>query len=103
MLIPIIDEVSHLSLQIGQRGERAAANGTLGDETEPALDLIESGAVGRNVMDVVARPPRQPGFDRGIFVGSVVVRNPRSSRGIAGLFYRGWRSAGSLQQAPGRI
>ncbi len=47
----------------------------MGDETEPALDLIEPGAVGRNVMDMVARPPCQPGFDRGVFVGTVVVHH----------------------------
>jgi hypothetical protein len=35
--------------------EASAADGMLGDESEPALDLIEPGGVSGRVMDVEAR------------------------------------------------
>ena len=52
--IDFVDQVAHAF-------ERAAANRLLGDEREPALDLIEPAGVGRGVMNVVARMARQPG------------------------------------------
>ena len=42
------------------RRECAAADGPLGDDAEPALDLVELGRIGRRVVDVVAGPLRQP-------------------------------------------
>jgi len=46
-----------------------------GDEAEPALYLIEPAGVGRGVVDVVARPARQPGLNLRMLVRAVVVRH----------------------------
>ena len=51
----------------------AAADGALGDETEPEFDLIEPRRVGRGVVDVVTRPGGEPGANLGVLVGGVVV------------------------------
>ena len=61
--------------QLADAAERPAPNCLLGDEAEPALHLIEPTGVGRGVMDVVARPARQPGLNLGMLVGAVVVRH----------------------------
>ena len=55
--------------------ERAAPDGLLGDEAEPALDLIEPTRIGRSVVHVIARMTDQPGLDLGMLVGAVVVRD----------------------------
>ena len=49
--------------QLTDAAERPAPNGLLGDEAEPALDLIEPTRIGRGVVEVVARPARQPGLN----------------------------------------
>lgn len=56
-------------------GERAAADGLLRDQPEPALNLMDSGGVGGGVVHVVAGPASQPGVDPGMLVGGVVVDN----------------------------
>src|ERR1700682_2988341 len=61
--------------QFTHAAEGAAPDRLLSDEREPALDLVEPAGVGGSVMDVVARPAREPGFDRGVFVSAVVVGN----------------------------
>src|SRR5271156_5359197 len=61
--------------QFTHAAEGAAPDRLLSDEREPALDLVEPAGVGGSVMDVVARPAREPGFDLGVFVGAVVVGN----------------------------
>jgi hypothetical protein len=45
----------------------------LRDQTEPALDLVEPGRVGRRVVQMKARSPREPGSDLGVLVRAVVV------------------------------
>lgn len=45
----------------------------MGDEPEPALDLVDPGGVGWRVVDVVSLTPGQPGFDLGMLVRGVVV------------------------------
>src|ERR1700682_6844292 len=59
--------------QLADAAERSAPDCLLSDEAEPALHLIEPTGVGRGVMDVVARPARQPGLNLGMLVGAVVV------------------------------
>ena len=59
----------------GDAAERATPNCLLGDQAEPALHLIEPTGIGRWVMEVVARPPRQPRLKLGMLVGGVVVRH----------------------------
>ncbi len=61
--------------QLADAAERPASNSLLGDEAEPAFHLVEPTGVGWGVMDVVARPARQPGLNLGMLVGTVVVRD----------------------------
>jgi len=53
--------------------EGTAADGTLGNETEPAFDLIEPRRVSWGVVDVVARPGGEPDANFGVLVGGVVI------------------------------
>ena len=53
--------------------ERTAPDGLLGDQCEPALNLVEPACVGRGVVYVEAGMPRQPRFDPRMLVGAVVV------------------------------
>ena len=53
--------------------ERAAADGALGDEREPAFDLVEPGGVGGREVNVEARTACEPSSDLGMLVGGVVV------------------------------
>jgi len=61
------------SAQIVHGRERAAANGALGNQSEPALDLIEPGAVTRRVVDMKAHMTGEPGSDFRMFVCAVVI------------------------------
>ena len=54
-------------------GERAAADGLLRDESEPALALVNPGGIDGGVMQVVSGPAGQPRLDLGMLVGGVVV------------------------------
>ena len=67
-VIDFLDQFTHVA-------ERAAADGALGDQREPALDLIEPAGVGGSEVKVVAGMAGQPGFDLGMFVGGVVVHD----------------------------
>ncbi len=73
MSVVMFDEVVDFSHQFLDAGERAAADGLLGDEAEPALDLVQPRGVGRCVMDMVAWPFGEPRLDLGVLVGGVVV------------------------------
>ncbi len=53
------DEAVDALHELLDAGERAAADGLVGDEGEEAFDLIEPGTVGRNEVHVPARPSRQ--------------------------------------------
>ena len=59
--------------EFGDAVEDAAADGVLGDQAEEALDLIDPGRRSRREVDVEARVALEPGFDRGVLVGGVVV------------------------------
>ena len=45
----------------------------MGDDAEPAFDLVEPRGVGGCVVDGVSRAPCEPGFDLGVLVSGVVV------------------------------
>ena len=71
--VVVVGEAEDLFLELGDRGEGAAADGFLGDDVEPDLDLVEPGGVGGSEMDMVARPGGEPALDLGMLVGAVVV------------------------------
>lgn len=59
--------------QLSDVAEGATADRLLGDETEPAFDLIEPRGIGRSIVNVVARTRCQPSAHLGVLVGGVVV------------------------------
>ena len=69
------DEVIDLFDQLAQVAEGAAADGALGDEGEPALDLIKPTGIGGGEVQVIAGMTGQPGFDLGVFVGGVIIQD----------------------------
>src|SRR5258708_1434277 len=58
--IVVLHELVDLGDELGHAGERPPADGALGDERKPALDLVEPRGVGRREVEVVARMPGQP-------------------------------------------
>ena len=69
----MLDELTNFALQVRHGVEGAAADGTLRDQPEPALDLVEPGGVCRSVVQMKARTLGEPGFDSGMFMSAVVV------------------------------
>ena len=69
----VVGEAEDLLLELGDRGEGAAADGLSGDDIEPDLDLVKPGGVGGSEMNVVAWPGGEPALDLGVLVGAVVV------------------------------
>ena len=67
------DELVDALHELLDAGERAAANGLVGDQRKKALDLGEPGAVGRDEVHVPARARCQPGLDLRVAVCGVVV------------------------------
>ena len=65
--------MSDLAHELFDAGKRAASDGLLSDDAEPAFDLVEPGRIGWGVVDVIARSLGEPGFDFGVLVGGVVV------------------------------
>ena len=73
MLISVSNEVLDLAAQIGEQRERAAANGALCDQAEPAFDLIELRGIGRCVVQMNARTTREPRIYFDVLVRAVIV------------------------------
>lgn len=73
MKIVVLDESVDALDELLDGGGGAAADGLMGDVTEPTFDLIEPGSVGGREVHVIARMCRQPGADFGVLVGGVVV------------------------------
>ena len=69
------DEVIDLLDQFAHIAEGAAADGALGNQCEPAFDLIEPTGIGGSEVQVIAGMTGQPGFDLGMFVGGVIVQD----------------------------
>jgi len=69
----VSDILVDLVHQFAHALERTAPDGLLGDQCEPALNLVEPACVGRGVVYVEAGMPRQPRFDPRMLVGAVVV------------------------------
>jgi hypothetical protein len=66
-VIDLLDQLAHVA-------KGAPANGALGDEREPALDLVEPTGVSGREVQVIARMTGQPSFDAGMFMRGVVVQ-----------------------------
>jgi len=75
MFIPVLDELFDAPAQIGDRREGAAANGTLRDQPEPSLDLVEPGTVGGNVVQLHAPMLGEPSSYSRMLVSTVVIEH----------------------------
>ena len=71
--VVVFDEGVDAVGELLDAGEGAAADGLLGDDAEPALDLVEPGGVGGREVQVVSGPAGEPVLDLGVAVGGVVV------------------------------
>jgi hypothetical protein len=69
------NELIDLLDQLADVAKGAAADGALGDQGEPALDLIKPAGIGGSEVQVIAGMTGQPGFDLGMFVGGVIVHH----------------------------
>ena len=54
MLVVLLDKGADLTIEIGERIERAATNGLIGDQSEPAFHLIDPRTAGRREMQMKA-------------------------------------------------
>lgn len=71
--VVVLDEVVDSGDEVYDAAEAAAVDGLLCEETKPPFDLVEPGGVGWRVVDVEARPLRQPQPHFGMLVRGVVV------------------------------
>ena len=69
----MFDEALDVTDESLDAGEGTSANGLLGNDAEPAFDLVEPGRIGWGEMNVVAGTPSEPSADFGMFVSSVVI------------------------------
>lgn len=90
MAVVLGNEVIDLSDELFDAAEGAAANRLVGNQSKEALNLIQPGAVGRDEMNVPARPLGQPRFDLRMLVGAVVIDDQMN---IELRWYRGFDTA----------
>ncbi len=69
----MLDEALDVTDESLGAGEGTSANSLLGNEAEPAFDLVEPGRIGWGEMQVVAGTPSEPSADFGMFMSGVVV------------------------------
>ena len=73
MGVVMIEIFANGSFEFSDTREHAAADAIAGDQPEEAFDLVEPGRRCGREMHVEAGMLGQPSFDRGVFVGGVVV------------------------------
>lgn len=69
----MIEVVLNRDFEFGDTLEHAAPDAIACDQAEEAFDLIEPGRRSGGEMHVEARMFGQPGFDRRVFMGGIVV------------------------------
>ena len=70
-----MDEGGDIGLELIDAAMHAALDLLVGEQREPACNLVEPGGAGRREMKVIARVAGEPGFDRWRFVGGVIVEH----------------------------
>jgi hypothetical protein len=73
VLVVMFHEGINLALEIRDRVEGAATDRLVGNQCEPALDLIQPRTVGGREVQMKARAARQPCLHSSMLVGAVVV------------------------------
>lgn len=73
--VVVLHEVLNATDELAHALKGSSTNGLLGDQAEPALNLIEPRGVGRREMHVEAWPASQPGPHPGMLVRGVVIHD----------------------------
>jgi hypothetical protein len=73
--VPGIDPGADVAFEGVDAGVDAAAQELVGEQAEPAFDLVDPGGAGRGEVDVEARVAAQPGLDLGGVVGTSLVKS----------------------------
>ena len=71
--VGVLDEMIDLSDQLFHASECSPADGLLGDDIEPDLDLIEPRGISWSEVDLVARSAGQPALDPRMLMSGIVV------------------------------
>ena len=61
--------------QIFDTSEGSSTDGSLGDEIEPDLDLIQPGSIGRGIVDLISGMSRNPTLDLGVLMSGVIIHH----------------------------
>jgi len=70
-----VNECSDVGLEVLDTAMDAALDLFVGEQREPAFDLIEPGGAGRREVHVITRMAGEPGCDRRRLVGGVIVEH----------------------------
>jgi hypothetical protein len=70
-----LNEGCDVSLQFADAAMDAALDLLVGEQREPAFDLVQPGGARRGEVQVIVRVTGQPGSDRRGFVGGIVVEH----------------------------
>ena len=70
-----LDEGGDVGLQFLDAAMNAALDLFVGEQREPAFNLVQPGSAGRREVQVIARVAGQPGPDRRRLVGGVIVEH----------------------------
>lgn len=75
VLIVLLDKAVNHCDKFFDAAEGSPANGLLGNDVEPNLDLVEPRSIGWRVMDLIARMHCQPSFHGWMLMCGVVIHN----------------------------
>ena len=70
-----LNESGDIGFELLDTAMDAALDLLVGEQREPAFDLIKPGGAGRRKMHVIARVAGEPGFDGRRLVGGVIVEH----------------------------
>ncbi len=73
--VPGVNPGADVAFEGVDAGVDAAAQELVGEQAEPAFDLVDPGGAGRGEVDVEARVAAQPGLDLGGVVGTSLVKS----------------------------
>lgn len=74
-MVVALNELLDVLNEFTYRAKRTTADSATGDQSEPALDLIQPRAVRGREVPVVARAPGEPDAHAGVFRGAVIVED----------------------------
>ncbi len=75
LAIVVFNKTVDLTDQCLDVGEGATSNGLLGNQSRPAVHLVDPGCLSRGVIHLKPRPDSKPFLYLGMFMATLVVRN----------------------------